>query len=105
MDKKVYNLDLNTATTGVYNRLYDAAKWCYANDFKSLDIYVSEQVYKDLYSHHDMRGRLGVTKYFPPVVTVLGFTFRVDFNATGTIVDVPLLSGSVTLKDALVFEF
>lgn len=105
MDKKFYNLGLMRTTTDIHSQLYDAAKWCHDNGYKPKQIAVSEEVYKSLYSHPQLRGFLNISKCFPPVVEILGFSFIVDFNKVDTKTNVPVVCGYVTLEDALVFEF
>jgi hypothetical protein len=105
MYTKTYKLDLIYAHTDIYERLFDAAKFCYESRCKPKEIKVSEENFKLLVNHPAIRGGLGISKMFPPHAEILGFCFVVDLTINEQIkVDVHLLKGEVIMTNALVFE-
>jgi hypothetical protein len=108
MNRHYFNIGLDYATTDVTDRLYEAAKWCHDNSFKPKPIHIGEWVFKSLHYHPQLRGRLGIDKHFPPSIEIFGFLFQVDLSPEfekQKQYNVPLLSGDVTVQDALVFDF
>lgn len=108
MNKQYFNIGLDYATTDVTGKLYDAAKWCNENNFRPKVIKVGEWVFKSFHQHPQLRGRLSIDKHFPPAIEVFGFLFQVDLSPIlekQIVYNVPLLSGEVTIEDALVFNF
>lgn len=102
---QTFCFDLNRATTDVLERLYDARKWCEENGYEPLPIKLSEISFKALHHHPQLRGRLGISKYWPIDIQIYGFTFVVDvFAEESDIFTVPL-KADVEVKDSLVFDF
>ena len=101
-----YNLNLDAATTPLFDRLFEAAKWCSNNNLRPKPIQITEGLYKKFYSHPQFYNRLYINKCFPPAIEVFGFLFQVDLSLSEKeVYSVPLLDGYVTIQDALVFDF
>jgi hypothetical protein len=108
VNRQYFNIGLDYSNADAVARLYEAAKWCHENGFRPKTVKIGEWVFKSFHLHPQLRGRLPIDKHFPPAIEVFGFLFQVDLSPSlekQIVYNIPLLSGAVTIEDALVFNF